>query len=240
MRVLITRPEADAGRLVEALKARGHTALVEPLLEIQPVQSEAPDLAGVQALLFTSANGLRALAALTSERDLPVFTVGDASAEAARAEGFRAVASAGGDVEDLARLIKARLDPAAGPLFHGAGATLAGDLKGLLDADGFAVRRAVLYNAKTVEAFSDGARQALRDGSVDAVLLFSPRTAETFAELVEMQGLTEALRGCAAGCLSAAVARKVEHLPWAGVRVARQPSGEALLAELDAVDRGGR
>lgn len=240
MRVLVTRPEVDAGPLVEALEAAGHAALVEPLLEIRPVLSEAPDLAGVQALLFTSANGLRTLAALTPERGLPVFTVGDASAEAARAEGFREVHSAGGDVEDLARLVKARLDPAAGALFHGAGATLAGDLKGLLEADGFAVRRVVLYNAKTVEAFSDGARQALRDGSLDAVLLFSPRTAETFAELVERQGLSEALRGRAAACLSPAVARKIEHLPWADVRIARLPNREALLAVLDVADRGGR
>ena len=110
-------------------------------------------------------------------------------------------------------------------------------MKGLLEAAGFAVRRVVLYKATTVEAFSDGARWALRDGSVDAVLLFSPRTAETFAGLVAKQGLAAALRDCAAVCLSRAVAGKIEHLPWSSVQVARQPNQRALLAALAGWDR---
>jgi uroporphyrinogen-III synthase len=125
MRVLVTRPEADAAALVAALEARGHEALAQPLLTIEPAVPEPPlDLAGVQALLFTSANGVRAFADVSQERGLPVFAVGDASAEAARAARFAKVESASGDVEDLARLVKDRLDPGAGPLLHGAGGSL--------------------------------------------------------------------------------------------------------------------
>ncbi|MEE8274408.1 MAG: uroporphyrinogen-III synthase, partial [Alphaproteobacteria bacterium] len=98
MRVLITRPREDAEALAEALAVRGVEALVEPLLEIVPLNPGDFDLAGVQAALLTSANGARALAAATGSRDVPVLAVGEATAAAARAAGFAEVAVAGGDV----------------------------------------------------------------------------------------------------------------------------------------------
>src|ERR1700761_2440428 len=111
MRALITRPQEDAADLAAALHARGIEPLVEPLLQIKPVSGASVDLDQVQALLFTSANGVRAFAALSDRRDLPTFTVGDKSAEAARSLGFSQIESAGGDVNALASLVGDRLQP---------------------------------------------------------------------------------------------------------------------------------
>ena len=234
MRVLVTRPEVDAEPLVTELAARGHEALLQPLLAIAPVvPAPALDLGGVQALLFTSANGLRAFAGLSEERGLPAFAVGDATAEAAQAAGFDDVESAAGDVEDLVHLIAERLDPAAGPLFHGAGARLAGDLKDALEGAGFSLRRAVLYKAKPAKALSDEVRDALAAGRIAAALFFSPRTAETFVRLIEQHGLVAACGACRAVCLSQAVAAKLERLPWAAITVAARPDRQALLEALD-------
>src|SRR5579885_2968460 len=103
---LITRPEEDARPLADALKSRGIATVIEPLLSIRVLPEAAPgltqDLEGVQALLFTSANGARAFAELSPRRDIGVLAVGDATAAAARALGFSAVESAGGDVQALA------------------------------------------------------------------------------------------------------------------------------------------
>jgi hypothetical protein len=89
---LITRPEEDARPLAEALAARGVATVIEPLLAIRPLPEAASDLAkdlaGVQALLFTSANGARAFAELSPRRDIGVLAVGDATASAARGLGF--------------------------------------------------------------------------------------------------------------------------------------------------------
>ncbi len=240
MRVLVTRPEADAAALVEELEARGHQALIQPLLTIAPVAPPpALDLEGVQALLFTSANGVRGFAELCPARGLPVLTVGDASGAAARAAGFTRVESADGDVQDLARLVVSRLDRKDGALLHAAGDSLAGDLKGALEAAGFAVRRVVLYNAQPAEALSDEARAALADGRLDAVLFLSPRTAETFVRVVERHGLTAACAGCQAICLSAAVAARLGAIPWGGLAVAERPERSALLDRLDQAAQVG-
>ena len=118
---LITRPEEDAAGLAELLTRRGINVVSEPLLTIAPVKDAGVDLNDVQALLFTSANGVRAFAALCPERELLVMTVGDSSARAARALGFSNVASAGGDVTSLAALVQERLNPIKGALFHAAG-----------------------------------------------------------------------------------------------------------------------
>ena len=117
MYVLVTRPAEDAENLLRALEARGHQALLAPLLTIAPNKDPPgpPELTGVQALLFTSANGVRAFAGLSDWRDLPVFTVGDASAAAARQAGFARVEGAGGEVQ-LTDALQAVLDRVP---FHG-------------------------------------------------------------------------------------------------------------------------
>src|SRR5436853_3743583 len=88
MRALVTRPRAESADLAELLAARGIDAVIEPLLDIRYRGGPAPDLTGVQAILCTSANGVRALARLTDERGVPLFAVGDASAARARNDGF--------------------------------------------------------------------------------------------------------------------------------------------------------
>src|SRR5690606_28894248 len=94
VRVLITRPRERALELARELERRGDTALIEPLLAIEPVRGPAPDLAGVQAIVLTSINAVPALD--VPAKALPVFAVGDVTTEAAREAGCAAVVSARG------------------------------------------------------------------------------------------------------------------------------------------------
>jgi len=236
MRALITRPIEDAKPLADALAERGIEVLIEPLLEVTPLDDAEIDLDEVQALLFTSANGVRAFAGLNARRDLKALTVGDGSAEAARRAGFTQVESAKGDVEALAALVVDRLKPEDGVLFHAAGTVTAGDLKARLEGLGFHVRRAQLYDAKIATALSTETRANLTLGGIDIVLLFSPRTARTFAELWRGAG-APGLTGIQALCLSAAVAREVDKLGWAAVEIAARPDLPSMLALVDAAER---
>jgi len=237
VRLLVTRPSPDGDELADLLRAQGHEAVLEPLLTIEPVTTPDLDLAGVQALLATSANGVRALAAAEARRDVRLFAVGDATARTAVAEGFRAVESADGDVDDLTRLIAGRLDPAAGALLHAAGTALAGDLGGYLEAAGFTYRRAVLYRARPCEALSSEATRVITDGSLDGVVFFSPRTASSFVTLATVAGVTEACGRLMAFCLSRAVATAVGSIDWSAVEVAERPDQTSLLGRIEAFDQ---
>ncbi|MHA1113951.1 MAG: uroporphyrinogen-III synthase, partial [Alphaproteobacteria bacterium] len=236
-RALITRPREDAEPLAERLRAIGIAPVIAPLIEIAPRADAIAgfDLTGTMAVLITSANGARMLAKATERRDLRLFAVGDASAAAARDLGFTSVDSAGGDVSALAQLVYAALPSDGGPLVHVAGSDVAGDLAGALERAGFTVRREVLYDQKPVEILPPAAAKALTKGTVEAVLLYSPRTAATFVELVRKARLETGLTEVTAYCLAENVADKAGGLPWKAVRVAADPEQGALL-DLIAAD----
>ncbi|EWY40527.1 uroporphyrinogen III synthase [Skermanella stibiiresistens SB22] len=236
-RILITRPRDDAEALAAELTRRGFEAMVQPLLEIRNLPGPPLDLSGVQALLCTSANGVRATAARTTRRDLPVLAVGDATARAALDDGFIRVESAKGDVQSLAKLAIDRLDPGAGRLLHAAGSAVAGDLAGELGAAGFTVERHVLYAAEPASGLLPETVQALYAGTIDAALFFSPRTAQSFVKVVGKAGLTDRLGGILAVCLSEAVGDAVRTVCWRDVVTARRPDQAALLDLLAAPAR---
>ncbi|MBL4614190.1 MAG: uroporphyrinogen-III synthase [Magnetovibrio sp.] len=234
MRLLVTRPAEDSQRLISALERAGHEGVAAALLEIRYFEGDELDLNGVQAVLLTSANGVRAFAARSEQRDLPALCVGDATAREALALGFLSVKSAAGDVQALAKLCALELDPANGAVLHPAGSKVAGDLAGLVQVDGFSYRREVLYEAIKAQHLPSAALDALVDQSVDGVLLFSPRTGAAFARLVDKANASSHLTAVSAYCLSAAVADKIKDLPWRAVHIAAKPDQASLLALLDA------
>jgi uroporphyrinogen-III synthase len=232
LRILITRPIVEARALARQLEARGHIVWIEPLLTIEPLPS-ALDLTDIQAVAVTSANAAPALGEATH---LPVFAVGAASAAAARAAGCARVEFATGDAASLARLIVASCRPEDGAILHVCGTEVRPSLAEGLRAAGFSIRRQAVYRARAAPALSPPSCALLRAG-IDAVLLFSPRTAATFAGLIERHGLERCLGATDACCLSAAIADACRALAWRRVRIAPRPDQDALVELLEAADR---
>jgi uroporphyrinogen-III synthase len=234
MRLLITRPQPDADELAAELERRGHRCLVAPLMTIVPTVSDLP-LGGVQALLLTSRNGVRALAATSARRDVPVLAVGPGTAAAAEDAGFTVEAGAG-DVSALGSLVRAALKPGAGSLLWITGRHVRGDLRADLRAAGYDVARHVLYDAQTVSALPPSCVAALQANEIDGALFFSPRTAQTFVRMMALAGLEPAAKSVTAYCLSPAVAAALASLPWRGMEIAGRTDRAALL---DLVGRAG-
>lgn len=235
MRALVTRPRAEAAELAAALAGRGIDSVIAPLIEIKPLDLPPPSLAGVQAVLCTSANGVRALATAVAERAIPVFAVGDATAGRARAEGFQRVESAHGDVGELARLVRQRLDPAGGRLLHVAGTAVAGDLAGELRGAGFEVERAVMYEARAATALDAATAAALADGGIDLALFFSPRTSAVFARMAIAAGIAARLGRVTALSISPAADAGLVRLGFRERIVAAAPTRAGLLDRVDAL-----
>jgi uroporphyrinogen-III synthase len=222
--VWVTRAQPGAAATAERLRTLGYEPLVAPLLEVRALGETPIDLTGVAALAFTSANGLAALAVRSAERRIPVFAVGGATAEAARAAGFGSVVSAEGDVAALARVIAGRA-PFAGEILHPGAAEPAGDLIGALAGLGVAARALAVY--ETAPRPPDEATAA-RVGDLAAVLLHSPKAARALAEHLARKPAPK----LAALCLSEAVAAPLRGGALAAVSVAAEPTEAALLALL--------
>ncbi len=244
VRVAITRPVEDAERSAAVLRTKGAEVMLEPLLMVMPAAAVDLDLRGVQAFLLTSANGARALARellafplpanpALSPFALPALCVGDQTLRTAESLGFRNGRSAQGDVISLAALARDSLSPQDGALLHAAGSARAGDLAELLASDGFEVRRTVLYETRKATAFSADFLALLDDHALDAVLFYSPRTAATFATLAGTVTIQQSLQGVCAYCLSPAVAEALAGCAFHAVRVAPQPTQDALFSVLE-------
>jgi uroporphyrinogen-III synthase len=235
--VLVTRPQPEAEETAARLRALGHDCLVEPMLEIVPREGPPLDLAGVQAVLVTSRNGARALAERTAERGVQVFAVGEGSTATLRALGFQRIEAGAGSAADLAELVRRICRPDAGSLVHARGEAISSDPRPLLEQAGFAVRAAVLYEARAVSAFSPHLERTMRQRALGYALFFSPRTARTFVTLAAAAGLQPAGATVEACCLSQAVAAALDGMRWQAVRVSVRPEQEALLALLPPAGR---
>lgn len=228
MRIAITRPVEDAMVLKARLEAFGHQTILAPLLAIVPLRGVTLPEAPWQAVAVTSANALRAAppAMLEPLRALPIFTVGPQSANAARRAGFADVVEAGGDAAGLANHIAVSRDRAAGPILYLSGREQAADFAGLLGRSGFAVTRAVLYEARPAESLPPDIRDA------EAVVLYSPRSARIWADLAKHAALD--LARIRHFCLSANVAA---ILPAGSPTiVAMRPTESAMI---EAIGRHG-
>lgn len=219
-RVWVTRTEPGASATAARLAALGCEAAVRPVLEARPLAGARIELAGVDALAFTSGQGVRAFAALSPRRDLRVFAVGDATAGLARRAGFADVAAAGGDVRALAAaLARARPKPAC-VLVPGA-AEPAADLPALLAQAGVPARAVPVY--ETVEAAVEP------PPGIDTVLVHSPRAAWAVAQRLAGRPGTAALEAFA---ISPAAAAPLAGLGLRRLAAATQPTETALLALL--------
>jgi uroporphyrinogen-III synthase len=111
--VLVTRPDHQAGHLCQLIEAEGGAAVRYPALAIRPRLDRAAVRAAVgpidryNLVVFVSANAVRFGADLLGERrDAPVAAIGQATAAALNAVGFRVsmMPAEGADSESLLAL----------------------------------------------------------------------------------------------------------------------------------------
>jgi uroporphyrinogen-III synthase len=223
--VWITRAEPGASATAERVRALGMAAVVEPLIEVRPIADAVIDLAGVCALVFTSANAVAAFAQRSPERALRVFAVGDATAAAAKAQRFKTVLSAQGDVKALAAALAARRRELTGVVYYLAAAEPSQDLAAALAAAGLQVRQTALYETAPRALPADWPQ---RLAAIDAVLVHSGKSARLLAQLLKDHPAPH----LAAFCISAGAARPLARAGLAAVLSAPAPTEASLLALL--------
>src|SRR3984893_9096646 len=152
MVVLVTRPQPDDEATAAALRARDFEVLKAPMLRFEPVAFQDDTDAAYGAVIVTSANALRGIGPhLENSRllGLPLFAVGERTADAARDAGFEKVISADGHAAGLRDRVLASVKTKelkkASPLLYLAGADLARDLAGELGERGFTVVNHTTY-----------------------------------------------------------------------------------------------
>ncbi|MFM2409898.1 MAG: hypothetical protein RL481_726, partial [Pseudomonadota bacterium] len=89
MKLLVIRPQPGAEASAARARAASFDPLVMPLFEVRACEWDVPDAKAYDALLLTSANAVRhGGAGLSALRALPVHTVGERTATAAKSAGL--------------------------------------------------------------------------------------------------------------------------------------------------------
>ena len=209
-RVLVLRPEPGASATVKRAKERGLDARAIPLFEVNPVQWDVPDAGSFDGLLLTSANAVRHSGEQLKElRGLPVYAVGEATAEAAREAGFDVASIGEAGVDRLLGSIESDLK-----LLH-----LAGEDRRTPEDARQEIRSITVYRAQARDEAD------LRDVGGCIALIHSPRAGRRFAEFAD-----SAAKGSIAIAAISEEAADAAGNGWATVESAEMPSDEALLA----------
>jgi uroporphyrinogen-III synthase len=241
MRLLVTRPEPEAGALARELRDLGHEPVLQPLLEFRPLDFDPAPLSSAHALVFTSGNGLRGLREkldLSGMLDYEIFCVGSETERRLRAAGFDRVAAAAETAEELAAKIASTLEKGA-RLVHVTGEHQAFELAEALGREGLCVCTLRVYKMAARDAFDSLLAGDIKAGGIAGVILMSPRTAGIFVSLCRRHELLANAKALRYFCLAGSVAAKLEPLEAANVFVAAKPNRAALLALLATLPPAG-
>lgn len=236
-RVLVTRPQPGASATAARLRAMGHHPVLLPLTRIVALPAGDISVEGYDAAVFTSANGVRHSPAglVPAIGGRPVYCVGEATAEAARAAGYRHARIAAGDAAALAARMADGL-PAGCRVLHLAGRDRTQGFREALAAAGIALDVVEVYRAEPVMRDDGAVRAALGGEPVDAALVFSPRAGRLLTGAMRHPAMRPALAHAAFVCISANAAAAVAGIADGRIAIAATPDETAMLACLSALD----
>ncbi|MGH3109631.1 MAG: uroporphyrinogen-III synthase [Gaiellaceae bacterium] len=240
-RIVVTRPREHAESLARGLEALGATAVVLPLLQIEPMRdtdaavldSVLSDVATYDWIVFTSANGVAAVQEHLAGKlaGVKIAAVGPATAAAVRSLGVEpafvpANYAAAEIVEGLGELDGCRVllpqadiaDPWLGDQIRAAGATV----------DAVVAYRTVAVDPSAVEA-------AELEHGVDAIVLASGSAARSLAALAaKFPGVAKALEDVTLVAIGPKTAEAAREVALPVGLVAGEASSEGIIDALTA------
>ncbi len=233
MPVLLTRPREDSLRVAGILEADGIQSLIWPLTEIDFFEQPIDLPSGLDGIVFSSGNAVRAFARCSDERNLTAFCVGNRTAELAGEAGFLDIRSADGSFDELVGLIHASKP---GSVHYLRGEDVSGDLPGTLIDNGIACTSSVVYRARPSNGPDAKVRRALVEGSLDVVTIWSRRNATLFRESVG-NSTNWQIGQATLVCISENALGELGKMGFRRTIVASRPNATQMLAGIRAAVR---
>ncbi|PZQ45259.1 MAG: hypothetical protein DI551_07895 [Micavibrio aeruginosavorus] len=227
--IAIVRSGEDAPEIEAAIREAGRIPLFEPILKIEPIDVDLPEIEQGEALVFTSGHAIEVFAERSGRRNIPVYTVGRNTADIARQNGFTNIVNAAGTVDDLAEILKIVAKSGEIDLIYLRGEDVSQDLRGILNKNGVNLREFTLYRAILADSLSLALLKAIDQRALEAVMLFSARGALALAELLEQYDRAGRMRTTKALCIGDSVVQSVSVLPFERVLVSSKPDRHGMI-----------
>ncbi len=223
--LLLTRPQADSEKIQHRLASLGINSLIDPLLTMithLPTLQEVDNALNAPAILFTSKNAIPAVATFPALLQKPLYCVGNATATTAKQQGFQHIAF-------VAPTVQSMLTNLTMPVYYFRGEHITQPLP-----PKFLTGESIVYSANAAENFSARTLTHISDTTINAVGLWSARTAEIFVKLMLHHAQQPRLPSLTLFCLSHATAAAHPLLAQARCVISPSPDTESLLQTIIA------
>lgn len=236
---LVPRPARAAAATIEKLRALGHHGIASAAIEIVETNDPFPvSDKRFKAIAVTSTAAIDVVQSrpeFSALKHLPVFTVGDASARAAKTAGFATITNADGDAAALAKLLSEKGAAKVSPLLYCAAQLRAFDLQAALQAANIKTTLWEIYEHKSVNQLTNEAETALNDGKMDGVLITSPNIAKRVSAMLLASRSPKQLEDIRFFAISKNAASALDHRFQRNCTIAKHPNEDALLDLLPKV-----
>lgn len=185
-KILITRPLEQAQDFARDLKALGYQTLINPLLTIQSPDFVLPRPASdYKALILTSTHAVSQAVRAGVRLDIPLYLVGNTTKAAAQTAGFVNILH----TAPKATLLWKHISQDS-PILYLRGKDIAFPMAEKFDF----CDDVIVYEAIAAESFSQDCINAFQAGDIQAVTVFSARTARIFCDLYNHSGLPKNIK----------------------------------------------
>jgi len=232
MNILLTRPLIDAEDLMGKFFSLGHKIIHIPTLKISSANIDPIDNKKYNAFIFTSANAIRNLKLINSDKNMICFCVGSITEKIVRQAGYNNTISAGGTVNALKNIIlnsdqidKKKL------IAYFCGDNISSNLDVELKREGLQIDKIINYTSEKITDLNEENNKIIKNHPPDIIFIYSKRSAESFVEIVKKYGLNGLMTESRVLCISEKVIGVLKNVGWKKLEIF-EPGEEIMKIEI--------
>ena len=232
MNILITRPLIDAEDLMGKLFSLGHKIIHIPTLKVKPVSNQKCDAKNYDAFIFTSANAIRNLKLINSDKSKICFCVGSITEKIVRQAGYNNTISAGGTVNALKNIIlnSDQLDKKKSIAYF-CGDNISSNLDIELKQEGHQIDKIINYTSEKIADLNVENIKIIKNHPPNIIFIYSKRSAESFVEIAKKYALNGLMTESRVLCISEKVLSVLKSTGWKKLEIF-EPGEEILKLEV--------
>ncbi|MFL2888901.1 MAG: uroporphyrinogen-III synthase [Candidatus Pelagibacter sp.] len=232
MHILLTRPLEDCSEMILKFQSLGNKVSHLPLLKIEKVKYEEPNLLEFKGIIFTSANAVKHFNVKKIDKKISCFCVGNATEKKARGVGFQNVITAEGNVENLRELILQNFDQNDGKMIYVSGETISIDLDQQLVREGYKIDRIISYRTIQNESFNDNFVKELKLNMPDIVYIYSQNSAVSFLKFIKLHHSDNLWMNTNLMCIGEKTSAILNEIKWKKIFLFNPGEEEFLLYKI--------
>ena len=220
MNILITRPLIDAEDLMEKFFNFGHKIIHLPTLKILSANTDPINPNDFDAFIFTSANAIRNLKLVDTNKNLHCFCVGSITEKIARQSGYINTSSAGGTVNALKNLIMIsdKINKNS-KIAYFCGDNTSYDLDSELRKEGLKIKKIVNYFSEIITDLNEDNKKLIERYPPNLIYIYSSRSAESFIAIVKNHFLKALMTQSTIMCISEKIASIFRSQGWKKIEI---------------------